>query len=102
VKENRKEAEQELGAGHSKEALKQLLLQKWEAIDHEGGDEATKYIRMAEEDEARYNKEMERYNQQKTKKARKEKTLPSSADGSVGRDSTGAPVPTDAPPAVSS
>merc|ERR1711968_118061 len=101
VKENRKEAEQELGAGHSKEALKQLLLQKWEAIDHEGGDEATKYIRMAEEDEARYNKEMERYNEQKTKKARKEKTLPSSADGSVGRDSTGAPVPTDAPPTAS-
>merc|ERR1711871_252016 len=101
VKENRKEAEQELGVGHSKEALKQLLLQKWEAVDHEGGDEATKYIRMAEEDEARYNKEMERFNEQKTKRAKKEKTPPSSTGGSVGRVSAGAPVPTDAPPTAS-
>ena len=85
VKENRKEAEQELGAGHSKEALKQLLLQKWEAVDLEGGDEATKYIQMAEEDEARYKKEMERYNEQKSKMLANSSSSPEMTDLRVTR-----------------
>ena len=95
VKEHRKQAEHELGEGHSKDALKQLLLRKWEMVDAAGGQEATKYIKMAQEDEARYKKEMTQYTkelEQRAKKVKKEKYQPL-VEGSSNNNSTAAQVP---------
>merc|ERR1711871_1384518 len=95
VKEHRKQAEHELGEGHSKDALKQLLLRKWEMVDAAGGQEATKYIKMAQEDEARYKKEMTQFAkelEQRAKKVKKEKYQPL-VEGSSNNNSTAAQVP---------
>merc|ERR1711968_225440 len=61
LKDYRQEAEQELKAdnAYSTEALKQLLLSKWEKLNSAGL--TTTYIAMAEEDKKRFDSECEVY-----------------------------------------
>lgn len=74
LKDYRQEAEQELKAddAYSTEALKQLLLSKWEKLNSAGL--TTTYIAMAEEDKKRFDSECEAYQNYLEESQKKKKT----------------------------